>query len=92
MADTSPRPQVNFRIDADLLAAIKAKSAEQGISVTDLFINAAKTALGVETMDHPTLSSLGDLERLVDRIDNMENRLGTRLAELEAQQSGELVA
>lgn len=86
------RTQVNFRIDTDLLTAIKQKCEAEGISTTDFFINAAKTALGIETMDRTTLPSLDALESLGERLEELEKRLAERIAALEAQQLGELVA
>lgn len=86
------RTQVNFRIDIDLLTAIKQKCEIEGISTTDFFRNAAKTALGIETIDCTTLPSSDALESFTERIEDLEQRLAERIAALEAQQLGELVA
>lgn len=69
-----PRPQLNFRLDADLLTAIKAKCEADGITITDFIVNACRSALGIETME-PTYPSSDALESLLARLANMELRL-----------------
>lgn len=79
----SDRTQVNFRIDTELLATIKQKCSELGCSTTDFFINAAKSALGMETMERTTLPSLDAFQSLIARLVDVETRLSESLASRE---------
>lgn len=69
------RPQLNFRLDAEMLAAIKAKSEAEGITLTDFIVNACRRALGIETMERTTHPSSDALENLVARLANVESSL-----------------
>lgn len=87
----SERTQVNFRIDTELLTAIKQKCSELGCSTSEFFINAAKAALGMKTMERTNLSNSEAFLSLTTRLVEVENRLvdslasKERLAELEKQ-------
>ena len=76
-----PRTQINFRVDTELLAAIKAKCEASGITVTDFLADAARTALGIETMERTNYLNSEVLAGLIARIANLENRLGSRIAD-----------
>lgn len=78
-----PRTQINFRLDTDLLAAIKAKCESEGVSVTDFLTDAAIRALGIEMIERTTYSSPGTLERLGARLASVEVRLEDCLASKE---------
>jgi hypothetical protein len=81
------RTQINFRVDDDLLAAMKAHCDESGISQTDFLIGAIKGALGIE--DIP--AAVPKLEVIDERIDK---KLAPVLAELKQlrESLGELAA
>ena len=100
-----PRTQINFRLDTELLTAIKAKCEEKGINVTKFLTDAARRALGFETMQRTITLSPGTLERLETRLADVEKCLAnnlvsleekeaieSRLTELETQQQGESAA
>lgn len=78
-----PRTQINFRLDTELLAAIKAKCEESGVSITDFLTDAARSALGIETMDRTTYLSPEALESLTERLASMELNLAECLASRE---------
>lgn len=69
------RPQLNFRLDAEMLAAIKAKSEAEGITLTDFIVNACRSALGIETMERTDYPSSDALENLAARLANVESSL-----------------
>ena len=77
------RTQINFRLDTELLAAIKAKCEADGISITEFLTDAARTALGIETMERATYPSSGVLESLTKRLADMDERLNECLASRE---------
>ncbi len=70
------RTQINFRVDDDLLAAMKAHCDANGISQTDFLISAIKNELGIVD----TLAAAPKMELIDERIDK---RLAPVLAELE---------
>lgn len=76
------RTQINFRLDTELLAAIKAKCEESGTSITEFLTDAARTALGIETMVRTTASSSEVLESLTERLAIVEERLAQSLASI----------
>lgn len=78
-----PRTQINFRLDTKLLAAIKAKCEESGVSITDFLTEAARTALGIETIERTTTLSPEVLESLTDRLASVELNLAECLASRE---------
>jgi hypothetical protein len=82
MAETT-RPQVNFRVPADLLEAIRAKCAEQGVFVTNFFIDSARAALGMETMNPTTHPNSEAFQSLTARLADVETRLAESLASRE---------
>lgn len=77
------RTQINFRLDTELLAAIKAKCEESGVSVTDFLTEAARTALGIERMDRTTTLNPEALESLTERLASVELNLAECLASRE---------
>jgi antitoxin component of RelBE/YafQ-DinJ toxin-antitoxin module len=82
MAD---RTQINFRIDNELLDAMKAKCETEGVTQTEFIINAIKAALGIA----PVVSSPTELDKLIEaKLAPIEQRLEQRIAELEKQQPG----
>ena len=78
-----PRTQINFRLVTELLAAIKAHCEADGISVTEFLSDAARTALGIETIERTTALSPDALESLAARLASVESRLADNLASKE---------
>ena len=78
-----PRTQINFRLDTELLAAIKAKCEASGISITEFLTDAARSALGIERMERTTAPSSEVLESLTVRLAIVEERLAHSLASSE---------
>lgn len=78
-----PRTQINFRLDTDLLAAIKAHCEADGVSITEFLTNAARNALGIETIERTILPSASALESLTARLASVESRLEDCLASRE---------
>lgn len=78
-----PRTQINFRLDTELLTAIKAKCEASGISITEFLTDAARTALGIETIERTTYPSKDALESLTERLVSVESRLAECLASRE---------
>jgi hypothetical protein len=85
------RTQINFRIENDLLAAIKTKCEEQKITQTNFITNAIKAMLGIET---PEDTSVGTelIHELRMQLAETEHRLSERISQLETQYLGELIA
>ena len=82
MAD---RTQINFRIDNDLLDAVKAKCETDGVTQTDFIINAIKAALGIT----PSIPESSELDKLIEaKLAPIEQRLFERIAALENQKLG----
>jgi uncharacterized protein (DUF1778 family) len=82
MAD---RTQINFRIDNELLDAVKAKCEAEGVTQTEFIINAIKAALGIA----PSISDLTELDKLIEaKLAPIEQRLEQRIAALENPQRG----
>lgn len=69
------RAQLNFRLDTELLEAIKARCETDGTTLTDFIINACRSALGMETMKRTTHHNPGTLESLAARLAEVEKRL-----------------
>lgn len=78
-----PRTQINFRLDTELLAGIKAKCEADGISITEFLTDAARRALGIETMNRTTHPNSEVLESLTQRLASVELRLAESLASRE---------
>ena len=78
-----PRTQINFRLDTELLAAIKAKCEANGTTVTDFLTSAARNALGIETMEHTDYPNSDVLAGIIERIASLEKRLDGRIADRE---------
>lgn len=78
-----PRTQINFRLDTELLAAIKAKCEESGVSITEFLTDAARSALGIERMERTTYPSPEVLESLTERLASVELNLAECLASRE---------
>jgi hypothetical protein len=78
MSEMSDRTQVNFRIDTELLEAIKQAAAERGVSYTRFILDACKVALGRETDTLAPTKSDG-LEELRARLAELEHRLAERI-------------
>jgi uncharacterized protein (DUF1778 family) len=82
MAD---RTQINFRIDNDLLEAVKEKCETEGVTQTDFIINAIKAALGIAS----SISESTDLDKLIEaKLAPIEQRLLDRIAALENPKPG----
>jgi uncharacterized protein (DUF1778 family) len=82
MAD---RTQINFRIDNELLDAMKAKCETEGVTQTEFIINAIKAALGIV----PSISDPTELDKLIEaKLTPIERRLEQRIAALENPQRG----
>lgn len=77
------RPQINFRLDAELLAAVKAKCEADGISITEFLTDAARTALGTRMMERTTGPRPKALESLTERLAIVELNLAECLASRE---------
>lgn len=77
------RTQINFRVDTELLAAIKAKCEASGSTVTDFLTDAARSALGIETMERTTAPNSEVLAGIIARISSLEKRLDSRIANRE---------
>ena len=77
------RTQINFRVDTELLAAIKAKCEGSGTTVTDFLTDAARSALGIETMERTTAPSSEVLAGIIERIATLEKRLNSCIADRE---------
>ena len=79
MSKSTNRTQVNFRIDTELLEAIKLAAAERGISYTQFILDACNAELGREVTDTPPSTNLNGLKELRARIAELEQRLAERI-------------
>jgi uncharacterized protein (DUF1778 family) len=79
MPENTNRTQVNFRIDTELLEAIKQAAAERGISYTQLILDACKAELGREVTDTKASTNSNGLKELKARIAELEQRLAERI-------------
>ncbi len=79
MSESTNRTQVNFRIDTELLEAIKQAAAERGISYTQFILDACKAELGREVTDTAASTNLNGLKELKARIAELEQRLAERI-------------
>ena len=75
------RTQINFRLDDELLAKIRAKCDKSGVSLTDYLTDAARSALGRKSMDSTSYPDTEALSGIIERIDNVEKRLDNRIAD-----------
>lgn len=79
------RTQINIRIDDDLIAAMKLRCDEQGVTQTDFIISAIKSALGMPIglpSDVAALTAEVE-ERIAARIADVEHKLAARIADVE---------
>ncbi|HEY9596939.1 MAG TPA: hypothetical protein V6D33_04660 [Cyanophyceae cyanobacterium] len=80
------RTQINFRVDDELLTAIKAHCETQGVSQTDFVIGAIKNALGIQTPS----SMEPNTEVIDERIDSRLAPVWAELAEIKLRLGSEL--
>jgi antitoxin component of RelBE/YafQ-DinJ toxin-antitoxin module len=83
------RTQINFRIDNDLLDAVKAKCEVEGLTQTEFIVNSIKAALGMPAVAADSI----ELDKLIEAKlapieQRLEQRLSERIANLEEQQRG----
>jgi uncharacterized protein (DUF4415 family) len=83
------RTQINFRIDNDLLDAVKAKCEVGELTQTEFIVNAIKAALGMPS----AATDSADLDKLIEAKlapieQRLEQRLSERIAALEEQRRG----
>ncbi len=77
------RTQINFRLDTELLAAIKARCEADNITITDFLVDAARSALGIETTERTTLPNSEAVESLEERLAVVEGYLAQCLSSQE---------
>ena len=83
------RTQINFRIDNDLLDAVKAKCEVEELTQTEFIVNAIKAALGMPSgaTDSTELDKLIEA-KLAPIEQRLEQRLSDRIAALEVERRG----